>query len=179
MSKTNNLIKSALFVGIIIISAFIKIPVGPVPIALTFFSVNTISLITDTKIAFLSVLSYILIGLLGLPVFSFGGGVGYILTHSFGYLLGFLIVPVISGALKKKTFFKSNLYLKYILISIINIFCIYLAGSVYAYFLSLIYFDTKVEIFNILYFYVLIFIPGDAFSIFVSSYIAKRLKNVK
>ena len=102
MLKTKNLIKISLFTAVICILSLIKLPVLPVPYSLTFFAVNTIILIADLRLSFISVLLYLVLGLLGIPVFSQGGGIGYIFNMSFGYLLGFLIAPLVSGFFSKK-----------------------------------------------------------------------------
>ena len=48
------------------------------------------SLLCGPQIGTISAISYLIIGLFYLPVFHGGGSVGYILTHEFGYLLGFI-----------------------------------------------------------------------------------------
>tara|TARA_Y100000766_G_scaffold252039_1_gene236082 strand:+ start:863 stop:1414 length:552 start_codon:yes stop_codon:yes gene_type:complete len=60
------------------------------------------SLICGPKIATISAISYIIIGLFYLPVFHGGGSVGYILTNEFGYLLGFIPAAWTCGYLVKK-----------------------------------------------------------------------------
>ena len=50
-----------------------------------------------TDLALMSVLVYIMLGVVGLPVFSgFGGGVGYLLGQTGGYVFGFLALVVIA-----------------------------------------------------------------------------------
>jgi len=48
------------------------------------------SIICGPQIGVICAISYLIIGLFYLPVFHGGGSVGYILTHEFGYLLGFI-----------------------------------------------------------------------------------------
>ena len=59
-------------------------------------------LLCGPKIGTISAISYILIGLFYLPVFHGGGSVGYILTHEFGYLLGFIPAAWTCGYLVEK-----------------------------------------------------------------------------
>ena len=85
-----NLYKIAFFIlGVILltVSSKYKIPLGPVPFSLQTFVVLFISS-TMGMVGFYSVLSYFILGLLGLPIFALGGGVGYVLLPSFGYLVG-------------------------------------------------------------------------------------------
>ena len=60
------------------------------------------SLLCGPKIGIISAISYIIIGLFYLPVFHGGGSVGYILTHEFGYLLGFIPAAWTCGFLAKQ-----------------------------------------------------------------------------
>lgn len=60
------------------------------------------SLVCGPKIGTISAISYLIIGLFYLPVFHGGGSVGYILTHEFGYLLGFIPAAWTCGSLAKK-----------------------------------------------------------------------------
>ena len=59
------------------------------------------SLISGPHVGTISALSYLIIGLFYLPIFHGGGSVGYILTHEFGYLLGFIPAAWICGTLAK------------------------------------------------------------------------------
>ncbi|WP_053956843.1 biotin transporter BioY [Inediibacterium massiliense] len=86
--KTNELILCALFSALISIGAFIKIPVPMVPFTLQFLFTNLSGLLLGKKLGSLSVGIYIVIGLLGLPIFTSGGGIGYIFEPTFGYIIG-------------------------------------------------------------------------------------------
>ena len=66
------------------------------------------SLLCGPQIGTISAISYLIIGLFYLPVFHGGGSVGYILTHEFGYLLGFIPAAWICGFLAKQNT-KANL----------------------------------------------------------------------
>ena len=174
MLKIKSIIKISLFTAIICIFSLIKIPVQPVAVTLTFFAVNTIILISDLKLSFISILLYIILGLLGLPVFSQGGGIGYVLNISFGYLLGFLVAPFMSFLAKKV--FKTKSY--NMILGIINIFTVYTFGCLYAWVLSYIYLKTKMDIKYLITYFVLIFIPTDMIFCYLSSKIAERLKRI-
>ncbi len=81
--------------------ALIKIPLWPVPITLQTFFVILSGVILGPRYGALSQLVYIIMGLLGLPVFSGGGGLAYLMQPSFGYLIGFVITPLAVGSLVK------------------------------------------------------------------------------
>ena len=85
---------SGLFAALIAAGAFIKItiPVQPFPMHFTlqWFFVLMAGFLLGSRVAAASVGTYLLIGLLGVPVFAAGGGIGYIVRPSFGYLLEFI-----------------------------------------------------------------------------------------
>ncbi|NCC54715.1 MAG: biotin transporter BioY, partial [Erysipelotrichia bacterium] len=87
----------SLFAVLIAVGAFIKIPISIVPITLQTLFVVLAGIILGKRDAFISVLLYIVIGLIGIPVFANGGGIAYVLQPSFGYLLGFMLVAYFIG----------------------------------------------------------------------------------
>jgi biotin transport system substrate-specific component len=88
----------ALFVAIIIVCSFISLPFGVVPITLQTFAIVCTCAFLGTKKGFVSVLIYVLLGLVGLPVFhNFQGGIGVVLGSTGGFILGFLLFPLIIG----------------------------------------------------------------------------------
>ena len=82
-----------LFTALIGVGAFLKItiPVQPVPMHFTlqFFFVLLAALLLGSKRAFASVLTYLVIGLCGIPVFATGGGPAYLLKPTFGFVTVF------------------------------------------------------------------------------------------
>ena len=79
----------------IIISAWLTIPFF-IGITLQTLAIFLICLLFDFKIAFFSVVSYIFIGAIGLPVFSgFGSGIVALLGPTGGFVLSFMLFPVI------------------------------------------------------------------------------------
>ena len=79
---TRDLAKIALSIALIVIGGLIKIPIGIVPITLQMFMCFTVTLILQKK-AFIAIAIYILMGLVGLPVFASGGGFSYVFVPSF------------------------------------------------------------------------------------------------
>lgn len=98
--KTNIITKIALMAALqCIISPFaITFPFSPVPISLATLMLYLSAYILGKKNAAISCGIYILIGLIGLPVFSgFTGGIGKVLGPTGGYLTGYLFLVYISG----------------------------------------------------------------------------------
>ena len=74
-------------------------------------------------------ISYLIIGLFYLPVFHGGGSVGYILTHEFGYLLGFIPAAWTCGFLSKRNS-KPNL-INYSFFTILSLCIVHIIGITY------------------------------------------------
>ena len=87
------------------------------------------SLLCGPEIGTISAISYLIIGLFYLPVFHGGGSVGYILTHEFGYLLGFIPAAWSCGFLARQTS-KTNL-INYSFYTAISLFIVHFIGIIY------------------------------------------------
>jgi biotin transport system substrate-specific component len=78
-------------------SAKISVPVTPIPVSLQTFAVAALAAGFGWRVAVSTVLLYILEGLAGLPVFAYGGGIQYLMSPSFGFILGFVPMAFIIG----------------------------------------------------------------------------------
>ena len=87
------------------------------------------SLLCGPQIGTISAISYLIIGLFYLPVFHGGGSIGYILTHEFGYLLGFIPAAWICGFLAKQNT-KANL-INYSCYTILSLCVVHIIGIIY------------------------------------------------
>ena len=87
------------------------------------------SLLCGPQIGTISAISYLIIGLFYLPVFHGGGSVGYILTHEFGYLLGFIPAAWICGFLAKQNP-KANL-INYSIYTLLSLSILHITGIIY------------------------------------------------
>ena len=92
-----------LFTALMAVGAFIHImvPLGiwQVTISLQIFVAMLAGLFLGRRLGFLSVLAYLVLGLAGLPVFAHGGGLGYLMKPTFGFLLGFPCAAWMTGLL--------------------------------------------------------------------------------
>ncbi|MCI8937526.1 MAG: biotin transporter BioY [Lachnospiraceae bacterium] len=76
----------------------LPIPISPVPISLGMLGVYLTVYILGMKKGTISVCIYLLLGLVGLPVFTaFGSGIGKVLGPTGGYLLGYIFIALIFG----------------------------------------------------------------------------------
>lgn len=91
---------TALFAAILCVMSPWSIPVGPVPVSLATFAIYIAAAVMGRSRATIAVLVYILIGMVGLPVFSgFSGGFQKIAGVSGGYIVGYIPCAFISGAI--------------------------------------------------------------------------------
>jgi len=105
--KIKDIVLISLFSAIIVVCSFITIP-SAIPFTLQTFAVFLCLNILGAKKGIISILIYIFIGVVGLPVFSgFNGGIGALLNVTGGYIVGFifsaLIFWVITSVFNKKS----------------------------------------------------------------------------
>ena len=84
---------------LLIASAKIKVPLYPVPMTLQPMAVLMIAMLFGRKLATLTIGLYIFKGIIGLPVFAFGGGLMYLMGPTGGFILGFFVSAFIVGYL--------------------------------------------------------------------------------
>lgn len=97
-----NLTYIAMSAAIMAVCAFISVPIG-VSVTMQTFGVLTVSALFGARIGVISVMVYLIIGAVGLPVFSgFRGGLGHLMGPGGGYLFGFILTALIVGLLSKK-----------------------------------------------------------------------------
>ena len=137
-SRYKNLLYVGLITLMIAISAFISIPNPYLPFTLQMLVVFVIPAIFGSRLSFYGVLLYLVLGLIGLPIFASGGGISYFLRPSFGFLIGFLFAVIPSGVIAKRM---DNLY-GYILSTLASLLIIYSIGFIYFY-LSINYLQHK------------------------------------
>lgn len=76
----------------------IPLPFSPVPISFTNLAIYLSIYVLGMKAGTISYLVYLLLGLVGLPVFSgFSGGVAKLAGPTGGYLIGFIFIAIVSG----------------------------------------------------------------------------------
>lgn len=138
----------------------ITIPISPVPISLTNLAVYFTVYVLGMKRGTISYLVYLLIGLVGLPVFSsFSGGAGKLFGPTGGYLIGFIFMALICGFFIEK--WPSKLYLHFAGMVLGTAVC-YLFGTIW------LAFQGNMDFYAALAAGVLPFIPGDLVKIIIA-----------
>ena len=102
--KLRMMIVTALFAAIIGVMAQITIPLPLVPITGQTLAIGLAATILGSRYGTLSVLLYLIIGSVGVPVFAeFSGGVSKLIGPTGGYLVGFLPTAFLIGWFMEKT----------------------------------------------------------------------------
>lgn len=102
--KTKKLVRCALCGAIIAVASQISIPVQPIPINAGMFAVLLCGGTLGKKYGTISVAVYILLGIIGAPVFAgFRGGIGVLAGPTGGYIAGYFVIAFVTGAVCEKT----------------------------------------------------------------------------
>tara|TARA_B100001121_G_C18340307_1_gene457579 strand:+ start:28 stop:579 length:552 start_codon:yes stop_codon:yes gene_type:complete len=128
--NNSKVIKSAIFVligtALLAISSKIQTPFTLVPATMQTFVVMFLGMILGYKLATLTVVLYLIEGAIGLPVFAKGGGIGYLLGPTGGYLIGFIFTAFFAGHIKDNK--DPIIVFIYLLLSVSIIYILGLAG---------------------------------------------------
>lgn len=134
-SKIHDMTLMALMCALIIVSAMLsKFFVIPSPLGDAHFTpqwlvVVMCGLILGRKKGAATVCLYLLIGLIGFPVFASGGGIGYLFKPTFGFLLGYVVGAYVVGLMSESI---ENKTLQSLIIPLtVSFIAYYLIGFIY------------------------------------------------
>lgn len=132
---TRDMTQTALFAALTAVAAIIVRVGGPavVPFSLVPFVVMLAGGILGPRLGALSILVYVLVGLVGVPVFASApfGGISYVLVPTFGFLLGFIVAAFVIGMLIHGKEQPSNA--RYAVAMLVGIAIMYIIGLPYLY----------------------------------------------
>lgn len=168
--STKDLTLIPIFTVLTAIGAFIKIPIGFVPVSLQSVMVVLSALLLGKKAVYAQLL-YVFLGLIGFPIFTGGGGIGYIFYPTFGYLLGFIAAAYVMGILRDQL--REYKFSSLFLITLVGLLIIYTLGVTYLFLIRNVYLsDQPMAFASALKFGALLFLPMDllwcAFGAFLS-----------
>lgn len=171
--STRDITYIGVFAALTAIGAFITIPVGPVPITLQSFFVLLSGIILGSRKAMFSQIAYIMLGLVGLPIFSgFSGGLQHMLKPSFGFLIGAVAAAYCVGKITEKENTAKNLSLAVFAGTVV----LYAIGLPYMYYILNIMLAKNLSIMQVLNMGMLMFIPGDTLKAIIAVFVGKKLK---
>ena len=132
-SRAQSIVRIALTIAIMAVSAWISIPIGPVPFTLQCFAVAFAICVLPAKECLASVGGYLVLGAFGVPVFSsMRGGISILagVTGGFlwGYFIGALAGLAVLAAFKKMG--KDRTFVACLCACVAYLLCTYFCGTV-------------------------------------------------
>lgn len=170
--KTKDLALMALFIVLIIVGTFITIPLPLCPINLQPFFVVLTGLMLGGKKGSFSVLGYVLLGLVGVPVFTHGGGIGYVLQPTFGFMLGYIIAAFIIGSVSSSG---NQTVFRFTMAGLCGLAVVYGVGLAYYWCISKYYLQSDIGVWTILVNCFFVPLPKDIVMCIPAAVLAKRL----
>ena len=166
--KPIHLVLCALFAALTAVLSQIAINLGPVPFNLATFSVLTAGAVLGKKLGAFSQLVYVLLGAVGVPVFSlFRGGLAMLVGPTGGYLVGYVLGAFVVGLLAERLGHKIH----WLVVAMLGGFVTYMTlGTVW--FMIL----TKNSLSQALALCVVPFLLGDSLKIAVAAVLSSRLR---
>ena len=166
--RTFELCTCALFAALTAVCSQIAIPIKPVPINLATFSVFFAGALLGPKLGAISQAVYVLMGAIGLPVFSsFRGGFAVLIGPTGGYIVGYILAAWLVGLIVKHG--GSKIYIC-ILAMVAGFFAYMTTGT------GWYMFSTKTGLVPSLMGCVVPFIPGDLAKMVLATALTVRLK---
>ena len=172
-SKVRDLVLCSLFVALVIVGTFIRIPIPVLPFTLQLLFTMLAGLLLGPKLGATSVIIYIILGLIGIPVFTEGGGIGYIFKPTFGYIVGFAVGAYATGKIANKE--KNPSMRRLLIANFIGLFRVYAFGMIYYYIISKFYLASPIGVKAIILYCFVLAVPGDIFLCFLGAMLGKRL----
>lgn len=164
---------AALFAALTFIMGFVKIPLpfSPVPITGQTFAVMLSGSLLNPVPAFFSMLIFVLLGAVGIPVFSgLNGGLNVLIGPTGGYILSWPIAAFVMASILKNR--KPN-FIVFLLVNIVGAIII-----VYIFGITQLSFVAGMSIGKAVAAGAIPFIPGDLIKAIIASYLALKLKPV-
>lgn len=172
--SVQKLVLCAMMAAITAVCAQVAIPIGPVPINLAMLSVFVAGGLLGAGAGAVSQTVYLLVGLLGVPVFSgFSGGPGVVVGPTGGYIVGYIAAAWLTGLLVGHLAVRENGKLRVpvvVLAMAAGLATCYALGT--AWFLAV----TGAGLWYALTVCVIPFLAGDALKIAVATLLVCRLR---
>ena len=170
--KTKDMLMISVFVALISVGAYIRIPIPVCPFTLQFLFTTLAGMILGGRNGAVSVAVYLLLGLAGMPVFTSGGGIGYVFQPTFGYLIGFC-----GGAYLTGTIVHNHVptLRRLLAAGFAGLFVVYGAGMLYYWLISKYYIGSPIGIWPLFLYCFLLAVPGDIALCILSAVIGHRV----
>ena len=169
--SARKLVYTALLAVLTAVGAFLRIPLGVSSITLQFLFTAMAGVLLGPGCGALSQGVYVALGLIGLPIFTAGGGFGYVFQPTFGFLLGLIPTAWVIGKIAEKDRSVPRL----LLACFEGLAVLYLVGLPYIALIVNVYKGGNVSGMTLATAYMLPYLPGDCLKIVVSVILAPRI----
>ena len=169
---SRKLVFTALLAALTAAGAFLRIPLGFSSITLQFLFTAMAGVLLGPACGALSQGVYVTLGLIGLPIFTAGGGFGYVLQPTFGFLLGLIPAAAIIGAISRR----SSSPLRLALACLAGLAALYAVGVPYMALILNGYMGKGMSVSGLLWAGMIPFLPGDAIKIAVTALLCPLLR---
>lgn len=166
------MILCAIFAALTVVSTYIRIDTGVVSFTMQTLIVTLAGLLLGPTGGAVSMSVYVALGLIGLPVFTNGGGIGAFLSPSFGFVIGFILSAYVTGLVAEKL---GNKYYALMFAALCGLFVLYIFGLIYGYFILNIYLGKGMGIGKLIWTFVGMFVPFDVIKCLLASLLAIKL----
>ena len=170
---TRTLTRTALFTALTAAGAFIRIPLGYSSITLQFFFTAMAGCLLGPVWGPVSQAVYVALGLIGLPIFTQGGGLTYLLQPTCGFLIGLIPAAWVIGLL---TVHRPPHPVRTALACLAGLTVLYAVGLPYMAVILNQYMGKAMGFSAILWAGMLPFLPGDMLKIAVTAVLAPLLQ---
>ncbi len=165
--STKELVIIGVFAALSAVLSQISIPIGSVPVNLTHISIFLAAGLLGCREGIMSQIVFVVMGVVGLPVFSgFSGGFNRLLGPTGGFIAGYIGCVIISATI-----------IRYYGKSVKALIPAMLCGSIITYILGIswLMYSLNLSLLPAITAYMLPFIPGDMLKIAVSTALIRRL----
>lgn len=171
---TKNLILAGVFAALAAVAGFVKIPLGVMSMTLQTMLAALAGMVLGPKWGAASMAVYLCLGLLGLPIFTLGGGPGYVFQPSFGFLLGFVLTAAVSGTLAGPR----PGPLRAAAAAVVGILAGYVIGVPYMGVILNVYLGKEMSVWAVVQAGLLLYLPGEAVKVLCTALIAPPICKV-
>jgi len=164
--KTRYLILSAIFAVLTALGTWIRIPMPVSSFTLQTFFCAMAGLLLGSRWGAVSQIVYLLLGLVGLPVFTTGGGIAAFLAPTGGFLLGLIPMAWIAGTIRNQ--FRAGLF---------GLLALYAVGLPWMHIIVTVYLQKPWDIWKTLIYGMLIFLPWDILKMALAAWLCKKIRS--
>lgn len=170
-TNTRMLAQAGVMAALTAVGAFIRFPLGAMSFTLQDMFTVLAGVLLGWRWGAASQAVYVALGLLGLPIFTQGGGLGYVFQPSFGFLLGIIPAAALTGLLAGER----GEVKRVVPACIAGLAVMYLIGVPYMGMILNLYMEKGLSVWTIVKTGLLIYLPGDTLKVAVVAVAAPAL----